>query len=816
MNTSVVSAAIIEGNLIIGLSDGSIINCGFVQGPQGLTGLEGPMGSSGDRGTDGNTIITVAGTPGNDIGSDGDYAIDNINWRIYGPKSGGVWGKAKEMLPGPENILENGRSPSGGSGGGSMGGSGSGGGGSAQGTIFTNTVQLTNSTRTSLTSTGEYSIIPQPPSGLTNQEDLNQWGYGTAFGYIDAAIPVATGTTEPKPLPGATHNWDRRLWPATRPDVPALLIYDATTLLWVQVSPSALLKIVQLQNTPPDPAKDGDLWFDTDPAVLTLFVYSEDSTAWIPAAPPTSLESRVSAGETLQADILARLTANEGLTTNHAGQIDTLENKVEALEGNNLSGQWALALTGSPRPGRVLLYKEDFSDGVTNWNDVKYLGFSKEDAGGVTHEFDDVIIDEFIRFTTNVGEANACTFKVVENTWGATGLFGVTVNVQKGTPVDLESYRVEFLPPFDPTQYATVTYVDDQDDTKLNLTGGILTGELTVNVGGDSNKSAFKITNADNNKAGLQIWSPGGASSETKYVGQNGTDHWFQVYDDTNKNPVTTAIFGHQNYSFTAESNITYSAATQHTFTGSIAFTDGTFTFKRGGKTSSQFKISPNGGETDYATNIYSLNDGQMRFRTSHNDNESGHVGSHIVLSANGGTPRTQIYHVVEPTDASMAASKAYVDSQVGNANGVPIGTVVMWFGDDAPTGWLKCDGTDFSTTTYAALHTHLQTVSNYVSGKTPNFQGLYPGGAGISNNNQLISGGENKGNVFFSQRTSRPHGGAPKSSASIPDGSIRDFNKTGGTKAYSDGISKVTIDEGWDNVTRPPTLSIHFIIRAA
>ena len=89
---SVVSAAIIEGSLIIGLSDGSIINCGFVQGPQGLSGPQGPMGATGNNGTDGNTIITVAGTPGNETGSDGDYAIDNINWRIYGPRAGGLWG----------------------------------------------------------------------------------------------------------------------------------------------------------------------------------------------------------------------------------------------------------------------------------------------------------------------------------------------------------------------------------------------------------------------------------------------------------------------------------------------------------------------------------------------------------------------------------------------------------------------------------------------------------------------------------------------------------------------------------------------------
>ena len=79
LTASVVSAAILEGNLIIGLSDGSVINCGYVQGPPGLKGDPGPMGADGDAGRDGNTIITVAGTPRNDAGTDGDYAIDNVN-----------------------------------------------------------------------------------------------------------------------------------------------------------------------------------------------------------------------------------------------------------------------------------------------------------------------------------------------------------------------------------------------------------------------------------------------------------------------------------------------------------------------------------------------------------------------------------------------------------------------------------------------------------------------------------------------------------------------------------------------------------------
>ena len=127
MTASVVSAAILEGNLIIGLSDGSVINCGYVQGPPGLKGDPGPMGADGDAGRDGNTIITVAGTPRNDAGKDGDYAIDNVNWRIYGPKSGGTWGKANEMLPSKENLIVNGRGFEGGAGG--SGDSGGGGGG---------------------------------------------------------------------------------------------------------------------------------------------------------------------------------------------------------------------------------------------------------------------------------------------------------------------------------------------------------------------------------------------------------------------------------------------------------------------------------------------------------------------------------------------------------------------------------------------------------------------------------------------------------------------------------------------------------------
>jgi hypothetical protein len=92
-----ISAAIISGELILGLSDGGIIRAGFVQGPQGLQGERGPMGATGRPGTDGNTVLSSNGRPRADLGRDGDYCIDRINWEIF-YKESGTWGKGQPLL----------------------------------------------------------------------------------------------------------------------------------------------------------------------------------------------------------------------------------------------------------------------------------------------------------------------------------------------------------------------------------------------------------------------------------------------------------------------------------------------------------------------------------------------------------------------------------------------------------------------------------------------------------------------------------------------------------------------------------------------
>ena len=227
--------------------------------------------------------------------------------------------------------------------------------------------------------------------------------------------------------------------------------------------------------------------------------------------------------------------------------------------------------------------------------------------------------------------------------------------------------------------------------------------------------------------------------------------------------------------------------------------------FRRGEtKTSNQFKISPNGGE-DYATNLYSFY-GQMRFRTTHTNNEGDHVGSHIVLSSNGGSPETKIYHVVQTGD-SGAVPKSYVDEKVASAGGgVPVGSIMMWINSIAPSGWLKLKGGSFDINAYPLLHAYLQQSDGYVSGKLPDWRGHYPGQIGDHLNGDV--------GIKLPQQTAKPSGGSPHSSSSFNNGENKTANKAGSTDFAGIRKGQVSIDSGWDEVTRPKTVAVHFIIK--
>ena len=155
----------------------------------------------------------------------------------------------------------------------------------------------------------------------------------------------------------------------------------------------------------------------------------------------------------------------------------------------------------------------------------------------------------------------------------------------------------------------------------------------------------------------------------------------------------------------------------------------------------------------------------------------------------------------------SNIVTKKYVDDKVASSGGgVPVGSIMIWMNSTVPDGWFKLQGGSFSTSTYPLLHAYLQNTAGYSSGRLPDWSGHYPGEYGDHMATSL--------GTKVAARTGRPEGGAPRSSISIPNGSTRTFNATGNTNAYSAGASKVTIDENWDNTTRPKTVVVHYIIK--
>ena len=563
---------------------------------------------------------------------------------------------------------------------------------------------------------------------------------------------------------------------------------------------------VYVSPTPPDDPQEGKLWYDSSSSVIELFIYVDG--AWVSATPSSeyALESRIAANEQGIRDLWSDQQRQDW-------EIAGIANRVDALEG--VVGEYTYTFQTAnqqPREGQLSMLKADMST-TTRWEEAASLMFNPTTLSGDTFDQSEIVTGDVIRLHVQgdiTMQVSAFEVKVIQNN---NGLLQIDQKIKSvGTGMDGATYEVFHLSSFDPSGLATMDYVDAQDELLLPKSGGAMSGEL-VSKTGTSATNAFSIKNQNDSNTAFKIWCPGGSGTEVKYVGRNGTAQYFQSYDSSNVEVLTTAKFEYESYNFAAQADVTYGASDAHYFKGNIR-ADGTITFARGTDKLNQFKISPN-GSTDYATNIYSLNGGQMRFRTSHTNQEKDNVGSHIILDSAGGVPETKIYNVVTPTNDRMAANKAYVDAQAGGG-GVPIGTIVMWLGTYAPDGWLICDGSSFDTTEYAALHTHLQTIYNYADGKTPDFKGLYPGGAGSAHNNNLTSGGATRPNVYHSQRTAMPSGGPPHTVNQIPDGSVRTFTATGNTNAYSNGVARPSISENWDTVTRPPTLSVHFIIKAA
>ena len=86
------------------------------------------------------------------------------------------------------------------------------------------------------------------------------------------------------------------------------------------------------------------------------------------------------------------------------------------------------------------------------------------------------------------------------------------------------------------------------------------------------------------------------------------------------------------------------------------------------------------------------------------------------------------------------------VNAPVLTGSGVPIGSIVMWWSNSLPAGWLLCDGKTIQKSTYPELVKVIAGNDTATSAVLPDFRGVSPAGAGRSpdrGNSKNIKGGE-------------------------------------------------------------------------
>ena len=582
--TSVASAAIISGDLIIGLSDGSIINCGRVQGPQGLDGPAGPIGAPGRPGQDGNTILTSEGFPRPDVGTNGDFIIDKVSWTIYGPKANGVWGTGTPLRGNggsgraqPRDLADG------------VPTSGDGGGG---GRIYnTSNLALTglgrSKTERRIDAPGG-NIIPEG-TDLKFQANLNRW-IVNSFVALDDALPVSVGDVLPDEgeYEGVLFLKDG-------------ILYIYTKGEWIAVGGESGPPVYVGEDEPPNTPQTGELWYCTDEKYLTLFIYT--GTTWAPAAPPVSLDGIEAgiAGLTYAVDELKTITTGQGQDIADAkstqygiasaikhldddqqrqdNQIIELEEEIESLAPSLDRGKWLLNETTPLSAGEYAMgvavnsgycidqyercvqaapgypdnidpiaqsectrlaaecetAKENGELYVADWAHAAFLHFHKTDSDGKNHTFADYKVGMFIDLFDQ-GDTGFAVFEITAAPTldGDVYTIGVHPIQHEGEASGLARIKAFELASSDPTDYVRKTGDTMTGMLKLEPTAG--STSLTVK----SNPEATNLSNivdVVNNKGDQVFWIDSLRAGFTGKSGRPASD-----YHLTDKKYVDEAI----------------------------------------------------------------------------------------------------------------------------------------------------------------------------------------------------------------------------------------------------------------------------------
>jgi len=186
-------------------------------------------------------------------------------------------------------------------------------------------------------------------------------------------------------------------------------------------------------------------------------------------------------------------------------------------------------------------------------------------------------------------------------------------------------------------------------------------------------------------------------------------------------------------------------------------------------------------------------------------------------LPLSGGTLTGTLTLDAAPTANLQAATKKYVDDQIAAvdvSDPTPAGTVIYSARQTAPTGYLICDGSVVSRTTYATLFSAIGTAFGAGDGSStfalPDLRGQFVRSWNSGANNQSVTSGVDSGRSFGSGQTDQlqSHTHTVPYRAAGPSGAISSIGDNAGVADSSKSTNFGDVGRFGDE-TRPVNVAL-------